>query len=193
MFSAETRASVVKWACIVGVFAYPAAWAVLALGQGKVPALTVADLRPAMPKDQAEFIDRIDTHKELQRAVRAERNGLRRKELTEKLKESQREIEADFSRRLTAGIKGWAGVVLLDGPRGMTFAVPEYLNLSVEYKGMSEPAKEAVRGLAKGDRVVVSVKSGDPKVKATATTADGATTLAATLDGLALSAAEKAK
>jgi hypothetical protein len=165
MFTRHARAAAVRYAAVLFVLYIAGAWVYLARGQ--LP--PVAKLPDHMPKAQLAFVEKIDAHKLLQQKERTA-SGIRRSEYQDEIRASRKALAADLSNRLRAGdVKDWAFVCTDLDTHVMAVALPDRLEITIEYRGMPEHVRRVVRTLRKGDLVTISIRVAKPDVGVNAT------------------------
>lgn len=157
-----------------------------------VPAAAdVDELKKSMPKDQAAFIEKIDAHKDLQRKAKREPNDLKRGEYARQVRESERALADELSRKLAAGLKDWVGEFVSGDTRHMQWTVPDYIQIDVDYATMPEAVKDVARELTNRDRLTITTAGVRVKVEPIARAAAGATTVGASVPGKAVKSLAK--
>lgn len=186
MFSRESQARAIRYAAVLFALYVAGAWVYLASGQPKG-----AKLADRMTKDQLAFVEKIEDHKTLQRQSKAA-EGIRKGELLEKIKANRKALAADLSNKLRAGeIKGWAFTCTDLDTHSMAVAMPDRLEVSIDYKGLPEKVREVVRTLRRGDIILLSLRTGKPEVTVQSGSAFATTTAGIYAPGSSVVAIEK--
>lgn len=114
------------------------------------------------PKDQQEVADKITALAELNQAANRETNGLRKKELQDKVRADHRAVVELLNKKIrTEGLAGWVGKCNGVGASTVTFTIPgpaiPQLLIAANFANADEKAKEVLRSLEKGDLVQFTV------------------------------------
>jgi hypothetical protein len=124
-------------------------------------------LRKLMPKDQVDVIERAGAVARLRLNAQSETNGLKKKEATDKASQMDRELKEDLGRIVsTGGLDKWVFVYGLynDSDNEIRVVASDLVTAVVQFQGMGEEVKKAVRALKPGDLIRVTTE-GDPKAK----------------------------
>ena len=112
--------------------------------------------QPKVPREQQDAIDGFAKCRAAYKAIGAEKNGLKRKELSDENRKECRAVSgAVIGRIQRKGLDGWVGKA---DPHelGLRVTWGNYFDLYFLYPDMPEKTRAMVRGLKKGDAVVFS-------------------------------------
>src|SRR5262245_14639223 len=108
--------------------------------------------------DHEIIVRRADNAHVLAKSIDSEPNGLKKKEIQDKVNSERTAIAGQLADVIrTKGLKGWSATVdAISSSGGMRVKCGEATNFLVFFDGMTEDVKAVVRELKVGDRIVLT-------------------------------------